>query len=153
MLSGAAAGQENGANAAGDLGAGGAEGGAGSAGGAAGTGGGAGGDGGAAGFGAAAGAGAADSPSFVPFNPSSSRIREMVSSFVRAGCPIGNGFTPAACAAAFNLKAGNSSSSAFRAVTVLPEVGVVAAAALGALGEAGAEEAGGLSAFESSPIS
>ncbi len=65
---------------------------------------------------------------------------------------MGSGFTPAVCAAAFNLKPGNASSSAFRAASVPLEVGVVVASALGAPRAAGAEGAGGSSAFESSPI-
>ena len=54
------------------------------------------------------------SPPPVPF-PSNSRISAIVSSFVRAGTPIGNGGTPAACAAALSLKAGSFSNSVLRA--------------------------------------
>ena len=98
------------------------------------------------GFGTAGAAGVLAPP---PFAPSSSSIRAIVSSFVRAGWPIGSGLTPASLAVALSLNAGSASSSALRAALPLPPPPPAAGAGGGPPG--GVPPGGGLGAGGADP--
>ena len=75
--------------------------------------------------------------------PSSSIINAIVSSFVRAGTPIGNGGTPAAFAAALSLNCGSFANCAALS-SLLPWPAAVTGARLGgAAGAAGTDGATG----------